>query len=128
MKITELDKRPNVWKTTVTEPDDSEWRNMTLAKPEDMNWEQFSSSGPKTKEEIAAWRQAKQNSKVARPKDHHPDPIKEETDATLDSIVESIVFFAENTNEVEYRSVAARKFMQKKLKSYQNLVRKKTAA
>jgi len=49
MKITELDKRPNVWKTTVTEPDDSEWRNMTLAKPEDMNWEQFSSTDLKLK-------------------------------------------------------------------------------
>ena len=85
MKITELDrnKTPNVWKTTVTKPDDSEWRNMTLAKPEDMNWEQFSSSGPKTKEEIAAWKQARQDSQIAR-----QQPVKEETDATLDSIVE----------------------------------------
>ena len=85
MKITELDrnKTPNVWKTNVTEPDDSEWRNMTLAKPEDMNWEQFSSSGPKTKEEIAAWKQARQDSQIAR-----QQPVKEETDATLDSIVE----------------------------------------
>ena len=92
MKITELDKRPNVWTTTVTGPDDSEWRNMTLAKDEDMNWKQFSSSGPKTKKQIAAWKQARQNRQTAKPKkgikDHHPDQIKEETDATLDSIVE----------------------------------------
>ena len=36
----------------MAEKGDSEWRNMTLAKDEDKNWEQFSSSGPKTKEEI----------------------------------------------------------------------------
>ena len=80
MKVTELDDN------MIIEKGDSEWRNMTLAKPEDMNWEQFSSTGPKTKEQIAAWRQAKQqkqDSQVARPR-----PVKEETDATLDSIVD----------------------------------------
>ena len=39
--------------------DDSTWRNMTLAKDEDMNWEQFSSTGPKTKEDIAGWKAKK---------------------------------------------------------------------
>jgi len=84
MKVTELDDM-------IVEKGDSEWRNMTLAKPEDMNWEQFSSTGPKTKEEIAAWRQSKQEKQVARPskpKMRPEPPIKEETDATLDSIVE----------------------------------------
>ena len=78
MKITELDNRGK---------SDSEWRNMTLAKPEDMNWEQFSSTGPKTKKQIAAWRQARQQPQGLDQVAQH-QPVKEETDATLDSIVE----------------------------------------
>lgn len=83
MKVTELDDM-------IVEKGDSEWRNMTLAEPKDMNWEQFSSTGPKTKEEIAAWKQSKQEKQVARPstEKRREPPIKEETDATLDSIVE----------------------------------------